>query len=210
MDGLSFQKILQCGYCIFILNPSCLHCHPCGLPSDDDLQEWRNVIHLPAIDQSNLSPSLFDSPKKPPPSYILLWFIPLICTFYLSRYYESCVFLHLALLGKLVSIFADALYLGLCTIGRDWTYYMWVFAFLYSSFDVSLFFFAAEFALMQVGLASLNTYIWILLRSSWDLKLSSLRYTFLSCWKTGWMKKVIEYYGDSFLTGDIFVIGILK
>lgn len=63
MDGLSFQKILQCGYCIFILNPSCLHCHPCGLPSDDDLQKWRNVIHLPAIDQSNLSPSLFDSPK---------------------------------------------------------------------------------------------------------------------------------------------------
>lgn len=136
VDELSFQNILQCGYCIF-LSSSCLCCHPCGLPGDD-LKKCRNVIHLPAIDKSDLSPSLFDSPKKS--SYILLWFIHLICSFYLSRYYESCVFLLLAWLGKLVSLFADTLCLGLWTMGYDrfTTYEYLRFAFILWCFFVFL------------------------------------------------------------------------
>lgn len=31
MNELSFQKILQRGYCIFILTSSWLHCHPCSI-----------------------------------------------------------------------------------------------------------------------------------------------------------------------------------
>ena len=88
--------------------------------------------------------------------------------FFLSRHYESShISFLLALLGKLVSVFADILHLGHCTIGRDWittcNYLPFVFI-LYAS----LFFFVAGFALMQVGLAYSNTYNWILLRSSWS------------------------------------------
>lgn len=112
-------------------------------------------------------------------------------------YYELCVSLPLALFGKLISVFADTLYLGHSTVGCDWftTCDCLHFVFILWCFFVFLCSWVCSDA------RRINIFKYLSLKSPevlliLYLKLSSSRYTCLSCREMCWLKKVVEYYGD--------------
>lgn len=192
MNGwVIFLEILQCGCCIFILSSSCLYCHPCGLPSDD-LKKCKNVIHLSAIDKPVLSPSLFYSLKNSPTSALIYPFnLSFLC---LQVLWIMC-FLTSGSAWKIGQHLCWYLVFGALD-HRSWLiYHMWEFAFC-----IHPLMFLCSWVCSNAGRISIFKHLYLNFPEVLlilYLKLSSLRYACLSCRKIGWIKEVVEYYGDS-------------
>lgn len=132
-------------------------------------------------------------------SSILLWFIHLVCFLSLQTLWIIC-FLSSGSAWKIDQCLCWYLYLGHCTIGPDWftmcddlhCVFILCCSFVYfcswvcsNASSISIF---KHLCLNSWG----PEVFWIL-----SLKLSSGRYSYLSCRKICWMKKVVEYYGNS-------------